>query len=98
MTQGRQERLASRCSLWQRFPLVSGARLSGSAGRAARLPRFHGAVGVGMSFRRDALCRKVSDWCLSHEVTFHGAWGNEWGNTPHRFQPISADLDLAEAA
>jgi hypothetical protein len=25
-------------------------------------------------------------------------WGNKWGNMPHRFQPISADLDLAETA
>ena len=25
-------------------------------------------------------------------------WGNNWGNMPHRFQPISADLDLAETA
>ena len=26
------------------------------------------------------------------------SWGNNWGNMPHRFQPISADLDLAETA
>src|SRR4051794_2222598 len=25
-------------------------------------------------------------------------WGNEWGNMPHRFQPIPADLDFAETA
>jgi hypothetical protein len=25
-------------------------------------------------------------------------WGNKWGNMPHRFQPISADLDLAKTA
>jgi hypothetical protein len=25
-----------------------------------------------------------------------GPWGNKWGNMPHRFQPISADLDPAE--
>jgi hypothetical protein len=27
-----------------------------------------------------------------------GRWGNKWVNMPHRFQPISADLDLAESA
>jgi len=27
-----------------------------------------------------------------------GHWGNRWGNMPHRFQPIPADLDLAESA
>jgi hypothetical protein len=25
-------------------------------------------------------------------------WGNKWGNTPHRLQPISAELDPAETA
>jgi hypothetical protein len=25
-------------------------------------------------------------------------WGNKWGNKPYGFQPISADLDLAETA
>jgi hypothetical protein len=25
-------------------------------------------------------------------------WGNKWGNTPHRSQPIPADLDLAKTA
>jgi hypothetical protein len=24
------------------------------------------------------------------------AWGNKWGNMPHRSQPIPADLDLAK--
>ncbi len=27
-----------------------------------------------------------SAWC----------WGNKWGNMPHGFQPIPADLDLAK--
>gem|GEM_PF-7006149 len=27
-----------------------------------------------------------------------GCWGNKWGNMTHRFQPISADLDLGESA
>jgi hypothetical protein len=26
------------------------------------------------------------------------SWGNKWGNMPHRFQPISADLDSAKTA
>jgi len=26
------------------------------------------------------------------------SWGNEWGNMPHRFQPISTSLDLANSA
>jgi hypothetical protein len=25
-------------------------------------------------------------------------WGNEWGNTPNRFQPISTWFDLAISA
>ena len=25
-------------------------------------------------------------------------WGNRWGNTSHRLQPIPADLDLAKTA
>src|SRR3954468_3839468 len=25
-------------------------------------------------------------------------WGNKWGNMPHRFQPISADLDFVKTA
>lgn len=28
----------------------------------------------------------------------HLAWGNKWGDMPHGFQPIPADLDLLKVA
>lgn len=31
-------------------------------------------------------------------LRFRHCWGNEWGNMPHRPQPIPADLDLAKTA
>jgi hypothetical protein len=31
-------------------------------------------------------------------LALRNRWGKKWGKKPHRFQPISADLDLAETA
>lgn len=32
------------------------------------------------------------------QVHVLAGWGNKWGNRTHVFQPISAELDLAETA
>jgi hypothetical protein len=34
----------------------------------------------------------------ANEAALIPCWGNEWGNMPHRFQPISTSLDLPISA
>lgn len=48
----------------------------------------------------DRGCSGHTRWDLNAKVgpAKPSSWGKKWGKKPHRFQPISADLDLAETA
>jgi hypothetical protein len=81
--------------IWMAIPTTTGSGSSGGAGGQLRLAGVKSRRrGEGPLSLRDIRLSSVHSTFEASRVR----WGNEWGNMPHRSQPIPADLNFVETA